>query len=40
MEELKGQSNESSLEAIFNDITGFHEHKGIAEQFVSIIQEV
>ncbi len=40
MEELKEQSNETSLEDIFNEITGFHEHKGIAEQFVSILQEV
>jgi ABC-2 type transport system ATP-binding protein len=40
MEELKAKSTEKSLEDIFNDITGFHEHKDIAERFVAIIQEV
>ncbi len=39
-EDLKKYSNEMSLEGIFNQITGFHEHKNIAEKFVSIIQEV
>jgi ABC-2 type transport system ATP-binding protein len=38
-EELKSQSLGGTLEAIFNERTGFHEHKQIAEQFVSIVQE-
>ncbi len=37
-EELKSQSKEGTLEEIFNELTGFHEHKTIAEQFVSIVQ--
>lgn len=39
-EELKGQSQEGSLEQIFNQLTGFNEHQEIAEQFVAIVQEV
>lgn len=39
-EELKGRSQEGSLEQIFNELTGFNEHQTIAQQFVSIIQEV
>lgn len=39
-EELKEQSHEGSLEQIFNQLTGFNEHRDIAEQFVSIVQEV
>ncbi len=39
-EELQERLNEKSLEEIFNQITGFHEHKDIAEKFVSIVQEV
>ncbi len=39
-EELQERLNEKSLEDIFNQITGFHEHKDIAEKFVSIVQEV
>ena len=38
--DLKGQCKEGSLEAIFNDLTGFHEHKSIAEEFVSVVREV
>ncbi|MPQ43859.1 ABC transporter ATP-binding protein [Clostridium tarantellae] len=37
-EELKQKSKEGSLEEIFNKITGFDEHKQLAERFVSIIQ--
>lgn len=37
-DELKGKSEEKSLEGIFNDITGFHEHEDIAHRFVSIVQ--
>lgn len=39
-DELKNKSKEGSLEEIFNQLTGFNEHKVIAEEFVSIIQEV
>lgn len=39
-EELKDRSQEGSLEQIFNQLTGFNEHRAIAEQFVSIVQEV
>lgn len=39
-EELKAQSHEGSLEQIFNQLTGFNEHRAIAEKFVSIVQEV
>ncbi|OGX68297.1 MAG: ABC transporter [Paenibacillus sp. RIFOXYA1_FULL_44_5] len=38
-DELKEQSREGSLEGIFNQLTGFHEHKKIAEEFVAIVQE-
>ena len=37
-EELKVQNQEGSLEDIFNQLTGFTEHKEIAERFVQIIQ--
>ncbi|KEI04404.1 ABC transporter ATP-binding protein [Clostridium botulinum] len=39
-EELKKSSSENSLENIFNDLTGFTNHKSIAESFTSIIEEV
>ncbi|MDF2672275.1 MAG: transporter [Clostridiales bacterium] len=39
-EELKDKCSEGSLEEIFNQLTGFNEHKLIAEEFVSIVQEV
>lgn len=38
--ELKDNCMEGSLEEIFNQLTGFNEHKSIAEEFVSIVQEV
>jgi ABC-2 type transport system ATP-binding protein len=38
--ELKEQNMEGSLEQIFNQLTGFNEYKVMAEEFVSIIQEV
>jgi ABC-2 type transport system ATP-binding protein len=38
--ELKDQCKEGSLEEIFNQLTGFHEHQDIAKKFVSIVQEV
>lgn len=39
-QELKNNCMEGSLEEIFNQLTGFNEHKSIAEEFVSIVQEV
>lgn len=39
-DELKHRSKEGSLEDIFNELTGFKEYKSIAENFVSIVQEV
>lgn len=39
-EELKKQNMEGTLEEIFNQLTGFNEHREIAEQFVSTVQEV
>ncbi|MCR2044886.1 ABC transporter ATP-binding protein [Anaerosalibacter massiliensis] len=39
-DELKGKSIEGSLEEIFNELTGFKEHKDIAEEIVSIVQGV
>ncbi|MCM3452849.1 ABC transporter ATP-binding protein [Heyndrickxia oleronia] len=38
--ELKNQNKEGTLEEIFNQLTGFNEHKEIGERFVSIVQEV
>ena len=37
-EELKKKSKEGSLEEIFNQLTGFNQHKEIANEFVSIIE--
>lgn len=39
-DELKEKSMEGSLEEIFNDLTGFNEHKEIAQKIVSIVQGV
>lgn len=39
-EELKEKSKEGSLENIFNQLTGFNQHKEIAEEFVAILQGV
>lgn len=39
-EQLKENSEEGSLEQIFNQITGFNEYEAIAEEFVSIVEEV
>jgi len=39
-DELKEKSMEGSLEEIFNELTGFNEHKEIAEEIVSIVQGV
>jgi len=38
-EELQNQSKEGSLEQIFNQLTGFNEHKSIAEKFVEKVNE-
>ena len=38
-EELKLRCKEGSLEEIFNELTGFNEHKAIAKDFVSVVQE-
>jgi ABC-2 type transport system ATP-binding protein len=37
--DLKEKSQVGSLEAIFNQLTGFHEHQDIANQFVAIVHE-
>lgn len=39
-DELRKKNMEGSLEEIFNELTGFHEHREIANKFVSIVQEV
>lgn len=39
-EELKSSFKESSLENIFNEVTGFHEYKELAEAFISVVKEV
>ncbi len=39
-EELKSNFKESSLENIFNEVTGFHEYKELAENFISVVKEV
>ena len=39
-EQLKQELKEGSLEQIFNQITGFNQYEAIAEQFVSIVEEV
>ena len=39
-EKLQQKCKEGSLEEIFNQLTGFNEHKKIAEEFVAILSEV
>lgn len=39
-EQLKAQNLESSLEDIFTQLTGFDEHRSLAERFVAAINEV
>ncbi|WP_045521274.1 ABC transporter ATP-binding protein [Neobacillus niacini] len=39
-EELKQQNMEGSLEQIFNQLTGFSEHKELGARFVSIVGEM
>ncbi|MBF8983847.1 ABC transporter ATP-binding protein [Lutibacter sp. B2] len=38
-EELKEKNKEGTLEKIFNELTGFKEHRGIADEFVTLIEE-
>ncbi|MDG5472671.1 ABC transporter ATP-binding protein [Jeotgalibacillus sp. ET6] len=37
-DELKEKNKQGTLEDIFNDLTGFHQHKEIASAFVEIVQ--
>lgn len=39
-EDLKNSCNERSLEEIFNNLTGFNNHRKLAEEFTSLINEV
>jgi ABC-2 type transport system ATP-binding protein len=39
-EELKHQNAEGSLEQIFNQLTGFSQHKELGARFVSIVEEM
>nr|WP_093133192.1 ABC transporter ATP-binding protein [Salinibacillus kushneri] len=39
-QELRQQNQEGTLEEIFNQLTGFDEHREMAEEFVSIVQEM
>lgn len=38
--DLKERVHEESLEQIFNQLTGFSQHKELAEKFISILKEV
>ncbi|GAB0171332.1 ABC transporter ATP-binding protein [Lysinibacillus sp. CTST325] len=38
--QLQADNTEGTLEKIFNQLTGFHDHQEIGEKFVSIVQEV
>lgn len=39
-EQLQAASTGGTLEAIFNQLTDFHNYKEIGEQFVAVVQEV
>ena len=39
-EELREKCSEGSLEEIFNQLTGFNQHKEIAGDFISVLKEV
>lgn len=39
-DELKQQNKEGSLEQIFNQLTGFSEHKELGARFVSVVREM
>ena len=38
--DLQEKSSEGSLEEIFNELTGFHQHKEIAAEFISVVKGV
>ncbi len=38
-EELKTQCSQGSLEEIFNQLSGFSQHKDIAGEFISVVEE-
>ncbi len=38
--DLQQKSSEGSLEEIFNQLTGFNQHKEIASDFIAILKEV
>ena len=38
--QLQAANTAGTLEGIFNQLTGFHNHKEIGEQFVAVVQEV
>ncbi|MCM3409540.1 ABC transporter ATP-binding protein [Metabacillus litoralis] len=39
-DELKQKNTEGSLEQIFNELTGFSEHKELGSRFVSVVREM
>ena len=39
-DDLKDRTMDSSLERIFNQLTGFNEHEKIAKEIVATIEEV
>ncbi|MBM7602856.1 ABC-2 type transport system ATP-binding protein [Metabacillus crassostreae] len=39
-DELRKESTEGSLEQIFNQLTGFSEHKDLGSRFVSVVREM
>lgn len=39
-DELQNSCKEGTLEEIFNELTGFNDHKELAENFISIVEEV
>ena len=36
--QLQADNTEGTLERIFNQLTGFHEHQEIGEKFVSVVR--
>lgn len=36
MEEVREKQSDSTLESIFNDVTGFHDHEQLANKFISV----
>ena len=39
-DEIRNSSFDSSLEEIFNELTGFDEHNDLSNEFVNILNEV